>query len=42
MDMLKEVHRNNTTICLVTHDLDFAALAERTIHLVDGHVVVTP
>lgn len=39
MDMLTEVHRKGTTICLVSHDPDFTAIADRTIHLVDGRVV---
>lgn len=39
MDMLKEVHKKGTTICLVSHDPDFSAIADRTIHLVDGRIV---
>lgn len=40
MDMLKEVNRaRKTTICLVTHDPDFAAMAQREIYLVDGRIV---
>lgn len=39
MEMLKEVNRlSGTTICLVTHDPDFSAMAQRTVHLVDGKV----
>lgn len=39
MEMLKRRHRENgTTICLVTHDPDFAAMAEREIYLVDGKI----
>lgn len=40
MEMLKEVNRTNgTTIFLVTHDPNFAAMAGREIRLVDGRVV---
>lgn len=40
MEMLREVNRvQKTTICLVTHDPDFAAMAQREIYLVDGRIV---
>ncbi len=39
MDMLVEVNREQgTTICLVTHDPGYAALARREIFLVDGRM----
>ncbi len=39
MEMLKEVNGSiGTTICLVTHDPDFSAMAQRTIYLIDGKV----
>jgi ABC-type lipoprotein export system ATPase subunit len=39
MNILKETNkRDGTTIALVTHDPDFAAMAEREIFLVDGRV----
>src|SRR5499425_41638 len=39
MRLLKELHREGATICMVTHDPRFAAHAERQIHLFDGKVV---
>ena len=39
MTLLKELHREGATICMVTHDPRFAAHAERQIHLFDGKVV---
>ena len=39
MSLLQELHREGSTICMVTHDPRFARHAERTIHLFDGRVV---
>jgi putative ABC transport system ATP-binding protein len=39
MDLLKELHQNGATICMVTHDPRFANLADRTIRLFDGQLV---
>ncbi|MBS1801134.1 MAG: ABC transporter ATP-binding protein [Acidobacteria bacterium] len=39
MKLLKELHDEGATICMVTHDPRFAAHAERQIHLFDGKVV---
>jgi len=39
MDLLRELHQQGSTICMVTHDPRFARYAERTIHLFDGRVV---
>ena len=39
MDLLKELHANGATICMVTHDARFAQHADRTIHIFDGRVV---
>ena len=39
MDLLRELHRAGSTICMVTHDARFARHAERTIHLFDGRIV---
>src|SRR5713226_5614757 len=39
MDLLRELHRGGTTICMVTHDQRYANFAERTIHIFDGRVV---
>jgi putative ABC transport system ATP-binding protein len=39
MDLLKDLHKSGSTICMVTHDARYASHAERTIHLFDGRVV---
>ena len=39
MELLRELHREGSTICMVTHDPRFARLAERSIHLYDGRIV---
>ena len=39
MDLLRELHRNGSTICMVTHDARYERYADRTIHLFDGQVL---
>ena len=39
MELLKKLHREGATICMVTHDPRFARHAERNVHLFDGKVV---
>jgi putative ABC transport system ATP-binding protein len=39
MDLLRELHRAGSTICMVTHDARFSRYAERTVHLFDGRIV---
>jgi putative ABC transport system ATP-binding protein len=39
MDLLRELHRGGTTICMVTHDPRYASHAERTVQLLDGRVI---
>ncbi len=39
MQLLRELHRDGATICMVTHDPRYAAHASRTVHLFDGRVV---
>jgi putative ABC transport system ATP-binding protein len=39
MDLLKELHDEGATICMVTHDPRYAHVADRQIHLFDGQVV---
>jgi putative ABC transport system ATP-binding protein len=39
MDLLRGLHREGATICMVTHDPRFARHADRTIHLFDGRIV---
>jgi putative ABC transport system ATP-binding protein len=42
MDLLRELHQNGATLCMVTHDPRYARHADRTIHLFDGRVVDEP
>jgi len=39
MELLRDLHRQGATICMVTHDPRFARYADRTVHLFDGRVV---
>jgi putative ABC transport system ATP-binding protein len=39
MDLLKELHAEGATICMVTHDPRFSAYANRAILLWDGRIV---
>ena len=39
MDLLRDLHQQGSTICMVTHDPRFSRYAQRTIHLFDGRVV---
>ncbi len=39
MDLLSDLHRSGSTICVVTHDPRYARRAERSIQLFDGRVV---
>ncbi|HSH75808.1 MAG TPA: ABC transporter ATP-binding protein [Longimicrobiales bacterium] len=39
MDLLKELHSEGATICMVTHDPRYADVADRAVHLFDGQVV---
>jgi len=39
MDLLRDLHREGSTICMVTHAPRFARHAERQIHRFDGRVV---
>ncbi len=39
MSMLSDLHKEGTTILMVTHSPAYADYAERVIHLFDGHVV---
>ncbi len=38
MNLLRELHQEGATICMVTHDPRYAQHADRTIHLFDGQV----
>ena len=37
--LLKELHDDGTTICMVTHDPRYAHVADRTVHMFDGQIV---
>jgi putative ABC transport system ATP-binding protein len=39
MDLLRELHRDGATLCMVTHDPRYARHADRSVHLFDGRVV---
>jgi putative ABC transport system ATP-binding protein len=39
MSLLRELHQEGATICMVTHDPRYALHADRAVHLFDGRVV---
>src|SRR3954453_217968 len=39
MDMLRKLHAEGTTICMVTHDARYADFAERRVQLFDGRIL---
>src|SRR5271157_5131292 len=39
MELLRELHREGATICMVTHDPRFARYAERQVEIFDGRIV---
>jgi putative ABC transport system ATP-binding protein len=39
MELLRELHKGGATICMVTHNPEYARHATRTINLFDGRVV---
>ena len=39
MELLRELHRQGSTILTVTHDARYAAHADRVVHLFDGRIV---
>jgi putative ABC transport system ATP-binding protein len=39
MELLRELHREGATICMVTHDPRYEKHADRSIHLFDGRIV---
>jgi putative ABC transport system ATP-binding protein len=39
IELLRELHLEGATICMVTHDPRYAGIADRTIHLFDGRIV---
>jgi putative ABC transport system ATP-binding protein len=39
MELLRELHQDGATICMVTHDPRFASFADRTVYLLDGRII---
>jgi putative ABC transport system ATP-binding protein len=39
MELLRGLHAKGATICMVTHNPDYAKMATRVVHLFDGRVV---
>jgi len=39
MELMRELHAEGATICMVTHDPRYALHADRSVHLFDGRVV---
>ncbi len=39
LDLLRDLHRQGATICMVTHDPRYETYADRTIRLFDGRIV---
>jgi putative ABC transport system ATP-binding protein len=39
MELMRDLHRQGATICIVTHDPRYALHAERTVRLFDGRIV---
>ena len=39
IDLMTDLHKTGSTICMVTHDPRYAMCADRTIHLFDGQIV---
>lgn len=38
IDLLRQLHGEGATICMVTHDPRYASIADRTVHLLDGRL----
>jgi putative ABC transport system ATP-binding protein len=41
MELLRDLHRDGATVCMVTHDPRYARHADRTVQLFDGRIVET-
>ena len=39
MNLLDELHKDGSTICMVTHDPRYADHAARTLQMLDGKIV---
>ncbi|MBN8731288.1 MAG: ABC transporter ATP-binding protein [Acidobacteria bacterium] len=42
MELLQSLHKQGSTVCMVTHDPRYAQHAGRTIHIFDGRIVDEP
>jgi putative ABC transport system ATP-binding protein len=42
MEMLQDLHRTGSTVCIATHDPRYIAMAHRHIYLFDGGIVDEP
>ena len=42
MELLQSLHKQGSTVCMVTHDPRYAQHAGRTIHIFDGRIVDQP
>src|SRR5271156_2626224 len=38
IELLRQLHSEGATICMVTHDPRYAEIADRTIHMLDGRI----
>jgi putative ABC transport system ATP-binding protein len=41
MNILNTLHQEGSTICMVTHNAQYAQKAQRTINMLDGHILET-
>jgi putative ABC transport system ATP-binding protein len=39
MELIDQLHAAGSTVCMVTHNLDYARRARRVIRLLDGRIV---
>jgi putative ABC transport system ATP-binding protein len=39
MELLRSLHQDGATICMVTHDPRYEAHADRTVHMLDGRAM---
>ena len=39
MELMRDLHKQGATLCMVTHDPRYARHADRTVHLFDGRIV---
>jgi putative ABC transport system ATP-binding protein len=39
MELLSQLHRSGTTICMVTHNTEYARYSTRTVNMFDGQIV---